>query len=163
MSTSFIRRGGLLAIIAASCMAAAPAPAVAPLMNATLEPSQIELGESAQLTITRPDQGMDTPKLPRVPGLELRIVGQSQRIQIINGRTLASTSIIVRVTPQTAGIFTIPDIAPHSEPLVLRVTPPGSPALSGKLPGSGATGMGGSGANGIRMAADGAAFVRLVL
>src|SRR3984893_7480262 len=143
-------------------MVAAPALAVAPLVNATLEPSQIALGESAQLTITRSGNGMDHPKLPEVPGLELRIVGQSQRIQIINGATLASTSIIIRITPQTAGVFTIPDVAPNSEPLVLRVTPPGSPALSGKSPGPGAPGMGSS-ANGIRMAADGAAFVRLVL
>jgi hypothetical protein len=161
MSTIFIHRGGLLAIITVSLMAAAPAPAIAPLVNATLEPSQIALGESAQLTITSSGNPMDTPKLPKVPGLELRIVGQSQRIQIINGRTLASTSLIVSVTPQTAGIFTIPDVAPNSEPLVLRVTPPGS--LSGKSPGSGAPGMGGSAANGIRMVADGAAFVRLVL
>src|SRR5450631_295065 len=161
MSTIFIHRGGLLAIITVSLMAAAPAPAIAPLVNATLEPSQIALGESAQLTITSSGNPMDTPKLPKVPGLELRIVGQSQRIQIINGRTLASTSLIVSVTPQTAGIFTIPDVAPNSEPLVLRVTPPGS--LSGKSPGAGAPGMGGSASNGIRMVADGAAFVRLVL
>src|SRR5450631_788632 len=161
MSTIFIHRGGLLAIITVSLMAAAPAPAIAPLVNATLEPSQIALGESAQLTITSSGNPMDTPKLPKVPGLELRIVGQSQRIQFINGRTLASTSLIVSVTPQTVGIFTIPDVAPNSEPLVLRVTPPGS--LSGKSPGSAAPGMGGSAANGIRMVADGAAFVRLVL
>jgi hypothetical protein len=167
MRTSFIQRRGLLAIIAASFIAAsftgaAPALAVAPLVSATLEPSQIALGESAQLTITRSGNGMDHPKLPEVPGLELRIVGQSQRMQIINGATLASTSIIIRVTPQTAGVFTIPDVAPNSEPLVLRVTPPGSPALPGKSLGPGAPGMGSS-ANGIRMVADGAAFVRLVL
>jgi BatD DUF11 like domain len=162
MSTSFIQRRGLLAIIAASFMAAAPALAVAPLVSATLEPSQIALGESAQLTITRSGSGMDHPKLPEVPGLELRIVGQSQRIQLINGATLASTSIIIRVTPQTAGVFTIPDVAPNSEPLVLRVTPPGSPGLPGKSLGPGSPGMGSS-ANGIRMVADGAAFVRLVL
>jgi hypothetical protein len=45
---------------------------------------------------------------------------------------------------------------------VLRVTPPGGPALPGKSPGPGAPGMGSS-ANGIRMAADGAAYVRLIL
>jgi hypothetical protein len=163
MSTSFIHRGALLALIAACFVAAAPAFAVAPPVNATLEPSQIALGESAQLTITSSGRGMDPPQLPHVPGLELRIVGQSQRIQIVNGRTLASSSFIVRVTPQTAGIFTIPDVAPNGEPLVLRVTPPGDSAQSSKSSRSGAPGVGGSGANGIRMVADGAAFVRLVL
>ena len=86
----------------------------------------------------------------RSADLRVRIVGQSQRLQIINGATLASTSLIVRVTPQTAGVFTIPDVAPNSQPLVLRVTPPGSPpAASGKPPALGAPGMGGgAGANG---------------
>jgi hypothetical protein len=160
MRMSFIRRSGLLAVITAAFMAAAPALAVAPPVNATLEPSQIALGESAQLTITSSGNTTDQPKLPHVEGLELRIVGQSQRIQFINGRTLTSLSFIVRVTPQSAGIFTIPDIAPNGEPLVLRVTPPGG--LSGKSLGPGAPGTSSS-ANGIRMAADGAAFVRLIL
>jgi hypothetical protein len=164
VSTGLIKRSGLLAIITALFIAAAAAPAfaVAPPVNATLEPSQIALGDSAQLTITSSGKDLEIPKLPQVPGLELRIVGQSQRIQLINGATLASTSLIVRVTPQTAGVFTIPGVAPNSEPLVLRVTPPGSPAQSSKSPGIGAPGMGAS-VNGSRMSADGAAFVRLVL
>jgi hypothetical protein len=149
-------------MITAAFMAAAPALAVVLPVNATLEPSQIALGESAQLTITSSGNATDPPKLPHVPGLELRIVGQSQRIQFINGRTLATLSFIVRVTPQTSGIFNIPDVAPNGEPLVLRVTPPGGPALSGKSPGPGAPGTSSS-ANGIRMVADGAAFVRLIL
>jgi len=162
MGTRFIHRCGLLAMIAASFLAAAPALAAAPLVNATLEPSQIALGESAQLTITSSGKGMESPKLPAVAGLEFHIVGQSQRIQLINGAALASSSIIVRVTPQTAGVFTIPGLTPNSSPLVLRVAPAGSPALPGKSSGSGAPGMGSS-ANGIRMVADGAAFVRLIL
>jgi hypothetical protein len=156
MRMSFLRRSGLLAMITAAFMAAAPAHAVVPPVNATLEPSQIALGESAQLTITSSGNTTDQPKLPHVEGLELRIVGQSQRIQFINGRTLTSLSFIVRVTPQTAGIFNIPDVAPNGEPLVLRVTP------AGGAPGPGAPGMSSS-ANGTRMAADGAAFVRLIL
>jgi hypothetical protein len=166
MSTRLIKRSGLLAGITLSIVAAAIAPAfaAAPPVNATLEPSQIALGDSAQLTITSSGKGLEIPKLPQVPGLELRIVGQSQRIQLINGAALASTSLIVRVTPQTAGVFTIPGIAPDSEPLVLRVTPPGSPTTPGKSPGIGAPGMAaGANANGGRMSADGAAFVRLIL
>ena len=184
MSTRVVQRGGFPTIIATAVefaaaifaaaifvaavfvatafLAAAPALAAAPLFNATLEPSQIALGDSTQLTITSSGKGTDFPKLPQVAGLELRIVGQSQRIQIVNGATLASTSLIVRVTAQTAGTFTIPSLAPNSEPLILRVTPAGTPALPGKSTGPGALGMGSS-ANGIRMAADGAAFVRLIL
>src|SRR6266404_2411223 len=129
MRTRFIHRGRLLlAIITASFMVTLPARAAAPLVNATLEPSQIALGESAQLTITSSNNRMEPPRLPEVPGLELRFVGQSQRIQLVNGVTLASSSFIVRVTPQTAGVFTIPGVTPNGEPLVLRVTPAGSPA-----------------------------------
>jgi len=163
MRTRCIHRGRLLlAIITASFMVTLPARAAAPLVNATLEPSQIALGESAQLTITSSNNRMEPPRLPEVPGLELRFVGQSQRIQLVNGVTLASSSFIVRVTPQTAGVFTIPGVTPNGEPLVLRVTPAGSPAPPDRPPGSGASGTASS-ANGIRMAADGAAFVRLIL
>jgi hypothetical protein len=105
---------------------------------------------------------MDFPKLPEVAGLVFGLVGQSRRTQLINGATLSSSSIIVRVTPKAAGTFTISGITSNSSPLVLRVTPPGGPALPGKSPGPGAPGMGSS-ANGIRMAADGAAYVRLIL
>jgi hypothetical protein len=162
MRTLCRHRSGLLALLAASLMAASSTEAAAPLVDATLEPSQISLGESAQLTITTSGSGINPPKLPEVPGLELRVVGQSQRMQIINGATLASSSIIVRVTPQSAGIFTIPALTPNSQPLLLRVNPAGTPASPGKLPGLGSPGMASS-ANGIRMAADGAAFVRLIL
>ena len=158
MRTSFITASFVTAVF----ITATPALAVAPLVSATLEPSQIALGESAQLTITSSGNTMDFPKLPEVAGLIFGLVGQSRRTELINGATLSSSSIIVRVTPKAAGTFTIPGITPNSQPLVLRVTPPGGPALPGKSPGSGAPGMG-SNANGIRMAADGAAFVRLIL
>jgi hypothetical protein len=158
MRTSFITA----CFMAAVFIAATPALAGAPLVSATLEPSQIALGESAQLTITSSGNAMDFPKLPEVAGLVFGLVGQSRRTQLINGATLSSSSIIVRVTPKAAGTFTIPGITSNSSPLVLRVTPPGGPALPGKSPGPGAPGMGSS-ANGIRMAADGAAYVRLIL
>jgi hypothetical protein len=158
MRTSFITA----CFMAAVFIVATPALAGAPLVSATLEPSQIALGESAQLTITSSGNAMDFPKLPEVAGLVFGLVGQSRRTQLINGATLSSSSIIVRVTPKAAGTFTIPGITSNSSPLVLRVTPPGGTALPGKSPGPGALGMGSS-ANGIRMAADGAAYVRLIL
>ncbi len=45
---------------------------------------------------------------------------RSRRIEIIHGAALATTTIVVRVTPQVAGTFTIPGITPKSQPLVLR-------------------------------------------
>ena len=137
--------------------------AFAATLNATIEPSQISLGQTAQLTITSTGASMEPVTLPTVPGLEFGIIGQSRSIQIINGATLATTSIIVRVTPQTAGVFTIPGIT--SQPLMLRVSPDngaGSPS-PGASHGLSAKPSAGASANGLRMTADGSAFVRLVL
>jgi hypothetical protein len=155
-------RGGLLALMVYLC-AAAPAMGIASLINATLQPSQISMGESAELTITSSGSSMQPITLPEVAGLELRIIGQSHRIEIINGATLVTTALIVRVTPQAVGIFTIPGITPKSEPLVLRVNPDGSSNSStlGSL--SSGKSPAGARADGIRLTADGSAFVRLIL
>ncbi|MGO9991416.1 MAG: BatD family protein [Steroidobacteraceae bacterium] len=154
--------GGLLALMV-YLFAAAPAMGIASLINATLQPSQIAMGESAELTITSSGSSMQPVTLPEVAGLEFRIIGQSHRIEIINGATLVTTALIVRVTPQAVGIFTIPGITPKSEPLVLRVNPAGSGSSSvlGNL-GSGKSPTGAR-ADGIRLTADGSAFVRLIL
>jgi len=162
----------VLTILIACIVAAAPAMALAPLVNATLEPRQISMGESAQLTITGTGSEMDALTLPVVAGLDFRVIGQSRRLEIINGATLSSTSVILRVTPQTAGIFTIPGITPKSQPLVLRVNPdngsgsasqsnnPYSASPPGALSGSS---TGNSSAGGIRLTANGAAFIRMNL
>jgi hypothetical protein len=140
--------------------AAATALGAGSLVNATLEPSQIALGEAAELTIIRSGTTMDPLSLPTVPGLEFRVVGQSHRIEIVNGATLVTTALIVRVTPSAAGVFTIPSVTPDSPPLVLRVSPDNGPSALRRF---GALGAGGTRTDGIRLTADGSAFVRLVL
>ncbi|HUE12418.1 MAG TPA: BatD family protein [Steroidobacteraceae bacterium] len=166
MSTNRIR-GWLIA--GTACLGVtAPALAAPPPVQETIEPAQITLGESARLTVTSLGTGMEPVTLPTVPGLELRVVGQSQRIEIINGTTLATTSVVVRVTPQTAGIFTIPGITPKSQPVVLRVNPDSGTGNSSAPGNSGSPGAppavtGGSMAGGIRMAAEGAAFLRFIV
>src|ERR1700730_12258974 len=111
-----------IAAIAIYGVAAATASAAVSI-DATIEPAQIEVGESAQLTIYASGGGTLSVPLPVVAGLEFRVVGQSRQIQMINGRTIESTSTIVRVTPDEPGVFTIPGLTPTSPPLVLRVTP----------------------------------------
>ena len=154
----------VLALITA-CWAASPVFAMAPLVNATLEPQQIILGQSAQLTITASGNDTQPINMPRVDGLEFGILGQSHRVEIINGAMFTSTSTIFRVTPLTAGIFTIPGITPQSQPLVLRVNPDNGSGASGTPRNSAVPNalLGAPNAEGIRMAADGAAFVRLVM
>jgi hypothetical protein len=138
----------------------APAPSV----NASIEPSQISVGDSARLTIMMSGRGTLSITLPVVPGLEFRVVGQSRQIQIINGATLESTSTIVRVTPEEPGVFTIPGLTPNSPPLVLKVTAGGNSAPSAApspAPGAAPLIPGGGAASGLHMTPDGSAFVHL--
>src|SRR5580692_7442804 len=123
MRTHAHPRIGILAAIAVHVFSAGAVQAAAPSVDAAIEPSQIEMGDSAQLTITTSGGGTLSVPLPVVSGLEFRVVGQSRQIQTINGRTIESTSTIIRVTPDQAGVFTIPGLTPTSPPLVLRVNP----------------------------------------
>src|ERR1700721_2511952 len=139
-----------------------------PLVYATIQPAQIELGESAQLTITNLGDGTNPINMPVVSGLKFEIIGRTREVQLINGTTLPSSSIIMRVTPQMAGIFTIPAVTPKAQPLVLQVNaasagpnrafssrpaapPPAPPPIL----------SGGSIPKGVRLTDDGSAYVRL--
>ena len=156
MRRNHSHRAGLIVVMTAY-LALAPASAEAPLVSATIKPAQITVGESAQLTITTLGTGMEPISLPVVPGLEFRVMDRSRRNEIIRGAALATTTTVVRVTPQAAGTFTIPGLTPTSQPLVLRVSPNSAIGASSKAP----VLAGGTAANGIRMSADGSAFVRL--
>jgi hypothetical protein len=156
---------GILAAIAVYVFTAGAGEAAAPSVDAAIEPSQIEMGDSAQLTITTSGSGTLSVALPVVSGLEFRVVGQSRQIQIINGATLESTSTIVRVTPEEPGVFTIPGPSPHSPPMVLRVVPgngSGSSSYNGASPGV-TPFIPGGGNSGVHLTPDGSAFVNLQL
>ena len=166
MRTHAHRYTGILAAIAVYVLTAGAGNAAASV-DAAIEPSQIEMGDSAQLTITTSGAGTLSVALPVVSGLEFRVVGQSRQIQIINGATLESTSTIVRVTPEEPGVFTIPGLTPHSPPMVLRVVPGNGSGSSSSSPQNGASPgltpyIPGSGANsGVHLTPDGSAFVNL--
>src|ERR1700722_18634860 len=115
---------------------AATAFADDPLVYATLQPAQILLGESAQFTITNLGDGTNPITMPVVSGLRFEIIARTREVQIINGTTLPSTSIVMRVTPQIAGIFTIPAVTPKAQPLVLQVNAAASSASIPRAPGS---------------------------
>src|ERR1700723_2607296 len=159
MRTHARPRIGILAAIAVHVFSAGAVQAAAPSVDAAIEPSQIEMGDSAQLTITTSGSGTLSVALPVVSGLEFRVVGQSRQIQIINGATLESTSTIVRVTPEEPGVFTIPGPSPHSPPMVLRVVPNNGSGSSSPPYGSASPGLTpylGSNSN-VHLTADGSA------
>jgi hypothetical protein len=132
-----------------------------------IEPAQIEMGDSARLTIAASGNEASAISPPMVAGLEFIAIAQSQRVESINGVSSASTTVTYQVIPEEAGVFTIPGAEPGSAPVVLTVKP-GS--------GRGAAARGGSAplaatsarpstlpAGSTRVTADGTAFVRLRL
>jgi hypothetical protein len=166
MSLNHIRSLLLAAWGLLGVFVAATAFADDPLVYATIQPAQIELGESAQFTITNLGDGTNPINMPKVSGLKFEIIGRTREVQLINGTTLPSTSIIMRVTPQMAGIFTIPAVTPKAQPLVLQVNGvasgasiphPTRPAAPIPPP----IFSGGSIPKGVRLTEDGSAYVRL--
>ena len=163
------RLGARLTLVAAFLVGAATALAEPPPISATLEPRQITVGESAQLTITTAGMSSPTITIPNVPGLTFGVVGTSRRMQMMNGATMSSTSTMIRVTPQAPGVYNIPGVGPNSPPLLLQVLAPGASPDRSPSPNSYGTPphksivAGGSNTNGLHLAADGAAFVKLTL
>ena len=160
------RMPAAIAVMILAVAGAVPAARAAASLDATIEPSQIAVGESARLTIFTSGSGTLLTSLPVVPGLEFRVVGQSRQIQIINGAVIDSTSTIIRVTAEEPGVFTIPGPTPKSPPLVLRVTPESgsssaSPPGNGVSPGPTPLLPGGSNTGDIHLTADGSAFMNL--
>jgi hypothetical protein len=113
-SKVFVAMLGLLA-------PAAYAMAQAGLAYETIQPEHIRLGESATLRVTSLDGDLPNVPLPVVSGLSFELVGRAQGLEFVNGTSIPSTSILIRVTPQMAGIFSIPGLSPKSEPVVLDV------------------------------------------
>ncbi len=166
MSTNRNHGRRLLGIVSLVIVLAARAVADDPLVYATIQPAQITLGESARFTITNLGDGAPPITMPVVAGLQFEIIGRTRQIEIINGTTLPSTSIVVRVTPQIAGIFSIPGVTPKSQPVVLQVNAlPGSagaPRLSGsQAPRPPPILSGASIPKGVHLSEDGSAYVKL--
>jgi hypothetical protein len=165
MSSSQFKSRWLFATVLTSLLCTA-ALADDPLVYATIQPAQINLGESAQFTITNLGDGTNPITMPVVSGLKFEIVARTREVQIINGTTLPSSSIVMRVTPQIAGIFTIPSVTPKSQPLVLQVNAAPSGAYVPRA-GSPAAPLpppilsGGSLPKGVHLTDDGSAYVRL--
>ncbi len=158
--------GWLVTVMAVQFALLARALADAPLVYATIEPAQITLGETAVYTITNLGDSIDTLSAPVVSGLKFEVMGRRRQIEFINGTMVPSSQIVVRVTPQMAGIFTIPALTPKSQPLVLQVNTPASSASSPKAGRSPAPYRapilsGAAMPKGVRLTEDGSAFLRL--
>lgn len=136
----------LVLLLSASMLEAAPTG------TQSLSPSEIHVGEVATLVITSFGSDASEIRPPEVAGLQFSEVGQTSRIQSINGVTTATASVRYQVGAEQPGVYTIPAQVPGAQPAVLTVKPAGATG------GAAASGPSEPPAAGT---ADGAAFVRL--
>jgi hypothetical protein len=133
MRTSVVKQSRAIFVVLAVLALAMPAGAQEELAYETIQPSHIRLGESATLRITSLSGELKAVQLPSVSGLTFEEIGRSQGLEFVNGTSLPSSSILYRVTPQMAGIFSIPGLTPKAEPLVLDVVSADNPNPSALL------------------------------
>jgi hypothetical protein len=162
-----MQRGRVIVAILCLLVPVRYAMAQEELAYETIQPSHIRLGESATLRVTSLSGELKSVTLPAVSGLSFEEIGRSQGLEFVGGTSLPSNSILIRVTPQMAGIFSIPGLTPKSQPVVLDVvnaddvsalgarkqTPTPTPPLVAATPLP----------KGIELKAGGAAFVHLVI
>jgi hypothetical protein len=156
------------AVILGVLLGCARVMADAPLAYATIEPQKISMGQSAIMRITSLGPSMGVFTMPAVQGLDFELLGHANQMEFVNGTSFPTSSVVLRVTAQIAGIYKIPAVTPKSQPLILEVVPavpavvvPPPPSASQSaarpvLPGAGA-----ARAAGLRMTSDGSAFLRL--
>jgi hypothetical protein len=153
----------IAAILCVSLGFAQSAAAAQSVLSAVLSPTQITVGQSAELTVKTLGAGLEAVVLPSVAGLELRIVEQTHHLEMVHGASLGTTTTRVRVTPLAAGVYSLPGLTPSAQPLVLRVSVDDT---IGKAPAKSATGAAparSSVGEPVHLSADGAAFLRLTL
>lgn len=140
------RNHGKFWALAMALVAALALQVRAATVTATLDPPQISMGDSAQLTVTV-SGSQDQPSVPNVDGLDITSVAQSTQIEFVNGAMTANASTTYSITPRRDGTFVIPAIhagGAASQPVTLRVltgagttTSPSSPAQALPLPATG--------------------------
>jgi hypothetical protein len=85
----------------------------------TIEPGRIQLGQFAVIRVTSLDGYLENVPLPTVPGLTFEILGRTQGLEFVNGKSIPAHYIIIRVTPQFLGVFSIPGLNPKAPTLGL--------------------------------------------
>jgi hypothetical protein len=133
----------------------------------TVEPGRITLGQTATIRVTSLDGYLQNVRLPTVPGLTFEVIGRSQGLEFVSGRSIPAWYVLIRVTPQFLGVFTIPGLTQKSPTVGLEVVTPDAPnpyAWRSQRPSPQPAPMSKAPVpKGIQLKANGAAFVRLVV
>src|SRR5579871_3659495 len=112
----------LIAILwALAPIATANAAADTSLVVETIQPSRIKVGDTATIKVTSMDGYMESIPLPTVTGLTFEVIQRSRGFEFVNGVPISASFILIKVTPQFAGVFTIPGLVPNSKSLGLEV------------------------------------------
>jgi hypothetical protein len=112
-----------IAIAPPTAWALAMADGIADLSLAyeTIEPARIQIGDSALIRVTSLDGYLKDVPLPVVPGLKFETLGRMQGTEFASGKPIPASYILIRVTPQITGLFSIPGLTPKSRSLGLEV------------------------------------------
>jgi len=116
-------------------LAAAPALAQPKPVKATIDRTQIGIGDAAQLNLTFDDtQDIPAPSLTMPSGLSVQYVGPASRVSYINGQMSASITHRYLLIPQAAGsyqvgpfAFTFKDATYEAPAIALEVVAAGTP------------------------------------
>ena len=127
------RRAGILLLSLVGCAAAAQALAD---VKASLDASQIAVGETVQLTLEHDGQYQPVSPISLRCGQESDILGTSSStiIQLVNGSASEKTQVVLTLAPKITGHLTIPPLSwngEQSQPLSLDVTGPGGTGQPG--------------------------------
>src|SRR5262245_29029012 len=93
----------------------------APTVRAWLDPARVALGQSADLSVeVRGTQNAARPSVPAPDGIEIRYVGPSTQLSIVNGQTSSSVTHHFTVTPQREGTFALGPITLQADGQMLQ-------------------------------------------
>lgn len=105
-------------------------------INASLDTTQIAVGDTVQLTLEHDGRTSGQPDLaPLQQNFDILGTSTSTSIELVNGSASEKTQVILTLAPKVAGRLTIPALAwdnQRSQPLALTVTgPEGAPQAGG--------------------------------
>jgi len=100
-----------LVVIVAAILCATTGHAQDISVEATVDRAYVELGQALELTVTvNGKEKSDPPPAPEVDGIQIRYLGPSTRVSIINGKYSRSVGFMYNVFPLKTGDFEIPPV-----------------------------------------------------
>jgi hypothetical protein len=126
------RGAGILLLLLVGCAVAAQAFAD---VKASLDATQVAVGETVQLTLERDGQTGGQPDVaPLQQDFDILGTSSSTIFQLVNGSASEKTQVVLTLSPKVTGHLTIPPLSwngEQSRPLTLDVTGPGSTGQPG--------------------------------